>query len=305
MYPGTTRPWCIGASASRAAALPIRMRGASGPRSGSFCHWYCHRHRYCHRAAEKAVHARCGRALGDGHDMGLGREWRRAGVAQIVEAQPGEAGVAVGAAGGGPEASWAAVNVPARAGLGQGDGAGQGLCASRMPAVRNHRGCYAGDRGILERVTDERAGMNTRASRDELVGQLVRIGEKLMTGEDEAAVDAYFAPEFRFHGPDGTEQDYTGLKAYFTALRDAFDDLTITRGIIVAEGHHIACQTSIAGTFARPFTHSPVGTLPPNGEQVVFALSNIFRYDDEDRLIEEWVQTDNRGVLRQLGAQGR
>ena len=40
-----------------------------------------------------------------------------------------------------------------------------------------------------------------------------------MTGEDEAEVDAYFAPDFRFHGPDGRELDYLGLKAYFTALR--------------------------------------------------------------------------------------
>jgi hypothetical protein len=41
--------------------------------------------------------------------------------------------------------------------------------------------------------------------REELVSGLVRIGEKEMTGEDEAEVDAYFAPEFRFHGPDGRE----------------------------------------------------------------------------------------------------
>ena len=32
---------------------------------------------------------------------------------------------------------------------------------------------------------------------------------------------------------------------------------------------------------------------------------NIFRYDDAGRLAEEWIQTDNRSVLRQLGAEGR
>jgi hypothetical protein len=32
---------------------------------------------------------------------------------------------------------------------------------------------------------------------------------------------------------------------------------------------------------------------------------NIFRYDDPGRLAEEWVQTDNRSRLRQLGAEGR
>jgi hypothetical protein len=64
-------------------------------------------------------------------------------------------------------------------------------------------------------------------TRDELVSGLVRIGEKLMTGEDEA------------------------------------------------------------------------------GDRVVFELMNIFRYDDTGHLAEEWIQTDQRSVLRQLGAEGR
>lgn len=139
-------------------------------------------------------------------------------------------------------------------------------------------------------------------TREELISGLVRIGEKELTGEDEAEVDEYFAPEFRFHGPDGREWSYRGLKDYFAALRAAFDDLSITRGIVVVEGNYLACQTTIAGTFAREFTHSPVGPLPPNGSRVVFELTNIFRYDEAGRLAEEWIQTDNRSVLRQLGA---
>jgi predicted ester cyclase len=59
------------------------------------------------------------------------------------------------------------------------------------------------------------------------------------------------------------------------------------------------------GTFVREFTLSPVGPLPPNGRRVVFDLINTFRYDDHGRLAEEWVQTDNRSRLRQLGAKGR
>ena len=134
---------------------------------------------------------------------------------------------------------------------------------------------------------------------------LVRVGELEITGEDQAVVDAYFAPDFKFHGPDGRELDYRGLQAYFGALRAAFDDLTIERGIVIVEDNYVACQTSIAGTFVREFTHTAVGPLPPNGQRVTFELTNIFRYDDEGRLTEEWIQTDNRSVLRQLGAEGR
>jgi predicted ester cyclase len=142
-------------------------------------------------------------------------------------------------------------------------------------------------------------------SRDELVEALIRVGEQELTGENEAGVDAYFAPDFAFHGPDGADLDYEGLKRYFASLRAAFDDLSISRGIMVVEGDYVACQTTIRGTFVREFTHSPVGPLPPNGSQVVFELTNIFRYDGQGRLAEEWVQTDNRSRLRQLGAEGR
>ena len=142
-------------------------------------------------------------------------------------------------------------------------------------------------------------------SRAELVMGLIRVGEQEVTGEHEAEVDGYFAPDFAFHGPDGAELDYEGLKGYFASLRAAFDDLTISRGILIVEGDYVACQTTITGTFVREFTRSPVGPLPANGSRVVFELMNIFRYDEQGRLAEEWVQTDNRSRLRQLGAEGR
>ena len=79
---------------------------------------------------------------------------------------------------------------------------------------------------------------------------------------------------------------------------------TIRRGIIIAEGQDIAGQTSIEGTFAQPFTQSPAGRLEPTGARVVMDLMNIFRFDDDGRIVEEWVRTDNRSLLRQLGAEG-
>jgi hypothetical protein len=80
-----------------------------------------------------------------------------------------------------------------------------------------------------------------RPNREQRVADLIRIGEQELTGENETEVDAYFAPDFTFHGPDGAETSYKGLKAYFASLRAAFDDLSISRGIILVEGDYIAC----------------------------------------------------------------
>jgi predicted ester cyclase len=143
-------------------------------------------------------------------------------------------------------------------------------------------------------------------TRDELVARLTRAGELEVSGEDQAETDSYFdTSQFRFHGPDGFEADYVGLSNYFKSIHAAFDDRSIRRGIIVVDGLYVACQTWMEGRFVHEFTQSPAGTLPPNGQRVTWDLSNIFRFDNQARLVEEWVRTDYRSFLRQLGAQGR
>lgn len=142
-------------------------------------------------------------------------------------------------------------------------------------------------------------------SRDDIAQGLIRIGEQGIAVEDEAALDAYFADDFVFHGPDGTTLDYEGLKSFFAAMRHAFTDFTVTRGHIVVEDNLVGSQTTMSGIFEREFTQSPVGPLPPTGNEFTLHLINIFRYDGNGQLAEEWVQYDNRDFLRQLGAEGR
>jgi predicted ester cyclase len=139
-------------------------------------------------------------------------------------------------------------------------------------------------------------------TRDELVARLTRAGELEVSGENPDEVEGYFSPDFTFHGPGGWTAGYDDLQAYFHSWRHAFDNRKITRGVVVVEGNYIACQTTMEGDFVREFTHSPVGSLPPNGQRIVFDLINIFRYDDEGRILEEYVQTDNHALLQQLDA---
>ena len=107
-----------------------------------------------------------------------------------------------------------------------------------------------------------RRGEVMALTRDELVARLIRVGELEVSGGDQAQIDSYFdTSKFRFHGPDGFEADYAGLTNYFKSIRAAFHDRSIRRGIVVAEGNYIACQTSVKGTFVREFTQSPAGSL--------------------------------------------
>ncbi|TQS45329.1 ester cyclase [Cryptosporangium phraense] len=141
-------------------------------------------------------------------------------------------------------------------------------------------------------------------TRDELITRLNRAGELEVSGADPVEQASYFDTEkFRWHGPDGAMADYDGLAELFAGFREAFDDRSIRRGILLAEGNLMACQTWIEGTFAREYRDSPAGRpLAPTGARLVWAIINIFQFDEYGRLVEEWVQYDNRNLLRQLGA---
>lgn len=133
-----------------------------------------------------------------------------------------------------------------------------------------------------------------------LADDLVRIGEEAIAKPDDAALDAYFAADFVFHGPDG-DATLDELKQTFAGMRDAFTGFAVEREMILVQGDTIAARTVMSGVFEREYVCSPVGTVQPTGEPVSFVIHNFFRYDDEGRLAEEWIQTDNLGLLRQLG----
>jgi hypothetical protein len=173
-----------------------------------------------------------------------------------------------------------------------------------MSGLSNIRLCDVFASARVEKMQESGDQMTHTSTRDKLVASLVRAGELEISGGSQEEIASYFDTEnFAFHGPGGFDTDYAGLMEYFQSIRAAFEDRTIRRGIIIAEGDLIACQTWIEGTFTAPFTHSPIGQLEPNRARVVWDLMNMFRFDDRGRLVEEFARADNRSFLRQLGAE--
>jgi predicted ester cyclase len=137
--------------------------------------------------------------------------------------------------------------------------------------------------------------------RDSLANGLVSIGEDAIAKSNDALLDDYYTDDYRLHSPAG-DFNRDEIKAYFAALRESFTDFTIGRAQILVDGAFAAARTVMAGRFDKEFAYTPIGTVQPNGRQVRWELINIFRYTDEGRLVEEWVQTDTYDFLRQLGA---
>ena len=125
---------------------------------------------------------------------------------------------------------------------------------------------------------------------------LIRIGDEAIVRADDAKLRDYFAADYVFHGPGG-DLGFEELRAYFASLRAAFSSLRIVREQIIADGRFLAARN----TFSGDFTSSPIGPVEPTGQHVDWEVINTFRYDDDGRLAEEWVQTDHRSFLTKLG----
>ncbi len=133
-----------------------------------------------------------------------------------------------------------------------------------------------------------------------LARDLIRIGDQAIAREDEPKLRAYFAEDYVFHGP-GSELRFDQLSAYFASLRAAFSELRLVREQIIVDGNFVAARTTFSGDFTGVFTYSPIGPVEPTGEHLEWEVIGVFRYDDEWRLAEEWVQTDYRSFLTKLG----
>jgi predicted ester cyclase len=133
-----------------------------------------------------------------------------------------------------------------------------------------------------------------------LARDLIRVGDEAIAREDDVALRAYFTEDYVFHGP-GSELSFEQLRAYFASLRAAFSGLRLVREQIIVDGKFLAARTTFSGDFTGVFTYSPVGPIDPTGQHLEWEVIGTFRYDEEGRLAEEWVETDYRGFLTKLG----
>lgn len=113
-------------------------------------------------------------------------------------------------------------------------------------------------------------------------------------------LDNYLAETYVVHSPFG-DLDREATKGFLGAVRSALSDFAATREPVVVEDELVATRTVLSGTFSSAFA-SPWGVIEPNQQPITFAFINIFRFDEQGMIAEEWVQFDNYGLLSQMGA---
>jgi steroid delta-isomerase-like uncharacterized protein len=110
------------------------------------------------------------------------------------------------------------------------------------------------------------------------------------------AANEILSAEFVDHLTHEDERGLEELKHYVSIYRNAFPDIQDTVEDIVAEGDKVVVRWTSSGTHQGEFMG-----VAPTGRHVTFTGMRLFRIAD-NKIVESWVNIDERGLQEQLGA---
>jgi predicted ester cyclase len=123
-----------------------------------------------------------------------------------------------------------------------------------------------------------------------------RFFEELLSTDNLALADELLSPGFRFYfagSPD--PMDLERYKEFLVARRAAFPDRRFVVEDIIAEGDKVSARFTMRGTHKGEFRG-----IAPSGAEVTMTGIDMIRLA-EGRMMEDRVEVDQLGMLRQLG----
>lgn len=111
-------------------------------------------------------------------------------------------------------------------------------------------------------------------------------------------IDELVASDFVGHGTaaEGGDQGREAYRGFVMQMRTAFPDLSMTVEDQIAEGDKVVTRFRARGTHLGAFQG-----IPPSGKQGEISGTIIDRIAD-GRVVECWSNTDDLGLLQQIGA---
>jgi steroid delta-isomerase-like uncharacterized protein len=123
-----------------------------------------------------------------------------------------------------------------------------------------------------------------------------RWADEIWAKRNLAVVDQLFAPDFVFSYPSvGVPPNLEGYKQFVTMSFTPFEDTHCTPEDIVAEGDKVTVRWTWRGTHKDEFMG-----VAPTGKQVTITGITVLRIVG-GKIVEEWGEMDNLGMMQQLG----
>jgi steroid delta-isomerase-like uncharacterized protein len=137
---------------------------------------------------------------------------------------------------------------------------------------------------------------------EQLKERTIEAFDRMFNDGDLDYIDEGTAPGAIDHQePEGT--DFAAhLREVIVTLRRAFPDLHFEVHEILAEGHTVACRSTMTGTHQGPLNIGPMAALPVTGARIEVPHMHFFHYDEQGRVTDLWHVWNTLLLARQLGA---
>jgi steroid delta-isomerase-like uncharacterized protein len=124
-----------------------------------------------------------------------------------------------------------------------------------------------------------------------------RVAEEIFNGGKLDLADELYTPEYVLHDPSLPEDLHgpEGLKQYAAMNLGAFPDVRVSVEDQIAEGDMVVTRWTATGTH----TGELLG-IPPTGRRIEISGITINRFSG-GRIAEDWYQSDDLGMMQQLG----
>jgi steroid delta-isomerase-like uncharacterized protein len=122
-----------------------------------------------------------------------------------------------------------------------------------------------------------------------------RAFEEVINKGNLGLLDTIVAPSFVSHRGQEEVQGIEGIREQIQLYRSAFADFRITVEDQIAEGDVVVTRWSATGTH-----RGDLQGIPPTGKRVTVAGLTMDRIVN-GKIVEEWEQFDQVGILQQLG----
>ena len=133
-------------------------------------------------------------------------------------------------------------------------------------------------------------------SRESAEAALGKFAEAVDTGKFEL-FDQVVAANCIDHDPaDEQVPGPDGYRMFFSGLRTAFPDLSVTPETVVQDEDTIAFAYTLTGTHT-----GPLGKIPPSGKKVKIRGMQISKFKD-GKMVERCGSSDEKTLLKQIGA---
>jgi steroid delta-isomerase-like uncharacterized protein len=125
---------------------------------------------------------------------------------------------------------------------------------------------------------------------------LTKFAEAVNTGKFDLFKDSVSIENVDHDPAGGQVPGPEGYRVFFTALRDAFPDLSVALETLVADEESIAIAYTMTGTQNGSYMG-----MAPTGRKMKIRGVQISKFKD-GKMVERWGSSDELGMLQQLGA---